>query len=135
MVNYGDDIADQAGRLTRKLLDTLDEQKRSSAAGMRELNEQSARRIQAAARQQMRDMATKRAEARDRPSAQQSRPAAHAQAPRDDESHRLRDEETREQREAIARSAAARRVNDVVTPIDDDGDEEAEYYRRSSWLV
>ncbi len=40
-----------------------------------------------------------------------------------------------DQREAIARSAAARRSGTVVTPIDDDGDDEAEYYRRRSWLV
>ena len=38
-------------------------------------------------------------------------------------------------REAIARAAAARRRNSVVAPIDDDGDNEAEYYRRDSWLV
>ena len=38
-------------------------------------------------------------------------------------------------REAIARSIAARRRNDIVAPIDDDGDDEAKYYRRNSWLV
>ncbi|MGV9751856.1 hypothetical protein [Nocardia farcinica] len=42
--------------------------------------------------------------------------------------------ELRAQREAIARSIAARRATDVVTPIDDD-DPEGEYYRRESWLV
>ncbi|MEV2218697.1 hypothetical protein AB0E01_02320 [Nocardia vinacea] len=43
--------------------------------------------------------------------------------------------EAREQRDAIARSIAARRANDVVTPIDEDDDPESEYYRRKSWLV
>ena len=38
-------------------------------------------------------------------------------------------------REAIARAAATRRRNSVVAPVDDDGDNEAEYYRRKSWLV
>lgn len=38
-------------------------------------------------------------------------------------------------REAIARAAAARRRNSVVAPIDDNGDDEGEYYRRKSWLV
>ncbi|MEU4315699.1 hypothetical protein [Nocardia sp. NPDC024068] len=38
-------------------------------------------------------------------------------------------------REAIARAAAARRRNSVVAPIDDDGDYEADYYRRNNWLV
>ncbi|NUP27225.1 MAG: hypothetical protein HOQ44_11130 [Nocardia sp.] len=37
--------------------------------------------------------------------------------------------------EVIARSIAARRRNSVVAPIDDDGDDEADYYRRNSWLV
>ncbi|AXK86354.1 hypothetical protein IU443_09075 [Nocardia farcinica] len=43
--------------------------------------------------------------------------------------------ELRAQREAIARSIAARRATDVVTPIDEDDDPEGEYYRRESWLV
>ncbi|WP_040792074.1 hypothetical protein [Nocardia paucivorans] len=135
MVNHSDDIVGQAERLTRNLLATLEEQKRRSAAEMRELNEQSAQRIQAAMKQHVQETATKRAEVRDQPSVEQPRPAADTQVPRVDESYRLRDEEIREQREAMARSAAARRANNVVTPIDDDGDEEAEYYRRSSWLV
>ncbi|WP_067861412.1 hypothetical protein [Nocardia shimofusensis] len=42
--------------------------------------------------------------------------------------------ELREYREAMARSAAARRSGDVVVPIDDE-DPEGEYYRRESWLV
>jgi len=37
-------------------------------------------------------------------------------------------------REAMARSAAARRSGDVVVPIDDE-DPEGEYYRRASWLI
>ncbi|MFD0365882.1 hypothetical protein ACFQZZ_30965 [Nocardia sp. GCM10030253] len=43
--------------------------------------------------------------------------------------------EAREQREAIARSIAARKANDVVTPVDEDDDPEGEYYRRKSWLI
>ncbi|MEV0293299.1 hypothetical protein [Nocardia sp. NPDC050710] len=43
--------------------------------------------------------------------------------------------EAREQREAVARSVAARKSKDVVYPVDDDDDPEAEYYRRKSWLV
>lgn len=43
--------------------------------------------------------------------------------------------EARKQRESIARSIAARRANDVVTPIDEDDDPESEYYRRKSWLI
>ncbi|VFA94221.1 Uncharacterised protein [Nocardia farcinica] len=43
--------------------------------------------------------------------------------------------ELRAQREASARSIAARRATDVVTPIDEDDDPEGEYYRRESWLV
>ncbi|GAA5067520.1 hypothetical protein [Nocardia callitridis] len=42
--------------------------------------------------------------------------------------------EAREQREAIARSIAARKANDVVAPIDDE-DEEAAFYQRKSWLI
>ncbi|MGW4736725.1 hypothetical protein [Nocardia xishanensis] len=43
--------------------------------------------------------------------------------------------EAREQREAIARSIAARKSKGVVTPIDEDDDPESEYYRRKSWLI
>ncbi|NEW57954.1 hypothetical protein GV794_20175 [Nocardia cyriacigeorgica] len=43
--------------------------------------------------------------------------------------------EAREQRDAIARSMAARRSKDVVAPIDEDDDEESQYYQRKSWLV
>ncbi|MFE3545478.1 hypothetical protein ACFXK0_21150 [Nocardia sp. NPDC059177] len=44
--------------------------------------------------------------------------------------------EAQEQRDAIARAAAARRSHNVVSPYDDDDDDpESEYYRRKSWLV
>ncbi|MCC3326891.1 hypothetical protein [Nocardia abscessus] len=49
------------------------------------------------------------------------------------EKQRLEDE-AREQREAIARSMAARRANQTVTPVDDE-DEEAKFYQRKSWLI
>lgn len=46
-----------------------------------------------------------------------------------------REEELREAREAIARSAAARRANERFEPVDYDGyDPEGEYFRRKSWL-
>ncbi|WP_054815753.1 hypothetical protein [Nocardia arizonensis] len=45
------------------------------------------------------------------------------------------EEHSREQRAAIARSIAARRANDIVTPIDEDDDPEGAYYRRKSWLI
>ncbi|MGV9820326.1 hypothetical protein [Nocardia xishanensis] len=51
-----------------------------------------------------------------------------------EEQERLAAEE-REQREAIARSIAARKSKGVVTPIDEDDDPESEYYRRKSWLI
>ncbi|MGY2008730.1 hypothetical protein ACW9HJ_22030 [Nocardia gipuzkoensis] len=44
------------------------------------------------------------------------------------------EDEAREQREAIARSMAARRANQTVTPVDDE-DEEAKFYQRKSWLI
>lgn len=44
--------------------------------------------------------------------------------------------EAQEQRDAIARAAAARRAQNVVSAYDDDDDDpESEYYRRKSWLV
>lgn len=49
-----------------------------------------------------------------------------------EEERRVR--EAREHRAAIARSIAARRAANVVTPVDQD-DEETEYYRRTSWLI
>ncbi|MBF6337381.1 hypothetical protein IU450_15965 [Nocardia abscessus] len=50
-----------------------------------------------------------------------------------EEKQRLEDE-AREQREAIARSMAARRANQTVAPVDEE-DEEAKFYRRKSWLI
>ncbi|MFR9752212.1 hypothetical protein ACL02S_14415 [Nocardia sp. 004] len=42
--------------------------------------------------------------------------------------------ETREHREAIARSMAVRKAGRTVTPIDEE-DEEAKFYQRESWLI
>ncbi|MGQ4618018.1 hypothetical protein [Nocardia sp. R7R-8] len=50
-----------------------------------------------------------------------------------EEQQRLQDE-AQEQRAAIARSMAARRANQTVTPVDEE-DEEAQFYQRKSWLI
>ncbi|MBF6545086.1 hypothetical protein [Nocardia brasiliensis] len=51
------------------------------------------------------------------------------------EEERARQEtEAREQREAVARSIAARRANRDVAPVDAE-DEEAAFYQRKTWLI
>ncbi|MGK8520517.1 hypothetical protein ACRS6B_02640 [Nocardia asteroides] len=50
------------------------------------------------------------------------------------EEKQRREDEVREQREAVARSLAARRANQTVTPVDEE-DEEAKFYQRKSWLI
>ncbi|MGX1775082.1 hypothetical protein ACWIGW_23420 [Nocardia brasiliensis] len=51
------------------------------------------------------------------------------------EEERTRQEtEAREQREAVARSIAARRANRDVAPVDAE-DEEAAFYQRKTWLI
>ncbi|MFQ6393078.1 hypothetical protein ACLMAJ_06480 [Nocardia sp. KC 131] len=56
------------------------------------------------------------------------------QAEKEAEEKERLETEAREQREAIARSIAARKAHGTVTPVDDD-DPEGEYYRRKSWLI
>ncbi|MBF6219820.1 hypothetical protein IU479_17075 [Nocardia abscessus] len=60
--------------------------------------------------------------------------ATHAGEPTEAEVGQQLEDEAREQREAIARSMAARRANQTVTPVDDE-DEEAKFYQRKSWLI
>ncbi|MBF6474233.1 MULTISPECIES: hypothetical protein [Nocardia] len=60
--------------------------------------------------------------------------ATHAGEPAETEVEQRLEDEAREQREAIARSMAARRANQTVTPVDDE-DEEAKFYQRKSWLI
>ncbi|MBF6167342.1 hypothetical protein IU486_21670 [Streptomyces gardneri] len=50
------------------------------------------------------------------------------------EAQRRLEDEAREQREAVARSMAARRANQTVAPVDEE-DEEAKFYQRKSWLI
>ncbi|WP_040837949.1 hypothetical protein [Nocardia brevicatena] len=144
MVNYGDEI-ERAGEETRRRLARLREDmadwNQRIAATSRALTEQSAHEMRQFWTEQERILAQRQADA-EQGRAERDRRDAEERQPRETQAVRLRgeaqrpaDKEARKQREAIARSAAARRANDVVTPIDDDGDEEAEYYRRPSWLV
>ncbi|WP_063037153.1 hypothetical protein [Nocardia grenadensis] len=131
-----DEIADTVYRRSAARIEELRAANQRVAAENRALIEQSAQRIRTRLQQ---------AEARNHEAAQVSK--TDQQEPwtgREQESstsqpdHRAQPEqleELRQQREAVARAAANRQNRNVVTPIDDDGDDEAEYYRRNSWLV
>lgn len=140
MVNYGDEIeraGDEARRRLARLREDMVEWNQRIAATSRGLAEQSAREMRQFWVEQERVLAQHQAKADQEGKDAEERQLQEAEALRlhEEEAQRLRDEESRPQHEDIARSVAARRANDVVTPIDDDGDEEAEYYRRKSWLV
>lgn len=139
MVNYGDEIeraGEEARRRLARLREDMADWNQRVAATSRALTEQSTHEMRQFWTEQERVLAQHRAEAeKDRKDAEGRQPQETEAVRLREEAQRPADEEARKQHEAISRSAAARRANDVVTPIDDDGDEEAEYYRRSSWLV
>ncbi|MEV6140238.1 hypothetical protein AB0L63_30200 [Nocardia sp. NPDC051990] len=127
-MNYSDDmeqIVEEIRRRSTMLLDEFEEINRRTADKDRELAEQSAIGMRQFWEDHAEELAAAKAEAEEK-----ERLEVEARAERE----RLA-AEAREQREAIARSIAARKAHDVVAPIDDEGDEESEYYRRKSWLI
>lgn len=116
IVNYAEEIeraAEECRRRSALLLDELEQINRQTADTSRELAEAAATDM----REFLAEHADKLAEAR-------------AEV---EESERL-ETEAREQREAIARSIAARRANRDVLPVDQE-DEEAAFYQRETWLI
>ncbi|WP_280402600.1 hypothetical protein [Nocardia carnea] len=124
-----DEIAEEVYRRSSDRLSELRAANQRTAAEIRALTEQTADNMRQLAEQAEKE--TQKA-ARN-PEEQITVFGAERSAPV--ESNRPVAGDVYDQREAIARSAAARRLGTVVTPIDDDGDDEAEYYRRKSWLV
>lgn len=123
-MNYAEEIeriGEESRRRSRMLLEELEDIKQRSADADRELAEQSAIEMRQFWEEQAAELEKAEAEA------EQARTEA-------EERERV-ETDAREQREAIARSIAARKAHDVVTPIDEDDDPESEYYRRKSWLV
>lgn len=121
-----DEIAEETYRRCRSRLEVLRAETQRAAAENQVLLEESVQRIRRKLRQA-------EAEAGGRVDAQDAA-VEHRPDPWPGDPGVQRDEPSL-RREAIARSAAARRSGTVVTPTDDDGDYEAEYYRRNSWLV
>ncbi|MFI6775616.1 hypothetical protein [Nocardia sp. NPDC050412] len=127
-MNYSDEmeqIVEEIRRRSTMLLDEFEEINRRTADKDRELAEQSAIEMGRFWEDHAEELAKAKAEAEEK-----ERLEVEAQTERE----RL-EADAREQREAIARSIAARKAHDVVTPIDEEGDEESEYYRRQSWLI
>ncbi|MEV4236833.1 hypothetical protein AB0J47_16835 [Nocardia sp. NPDC049737] len=118
-------IVEEIRRRSTMLLDEFEEINRRTADKDRELAEQSAIEMSRFWEDHAEELAKAKAEAEEK-----ERLEVEAQTERE----RL-EADAREQREAIARSIAARKAHDVVTPIDEEGDEESEYYRRQSWLI
>ncbi|MEV6337485.1 hypothetical protein AB0M12_22530 [Nocardia vinacea] len=128
MTNYSEEIErifDEHDRRSRILREELVEIEQRSAERGREFVEQINIEMREFWEEHAEELEKAQAEAEER-----ERREVEARA----EQERLA-AEAREQRDAIARSIAARRANDVVTPIDEDDDPESEYYRRKSWLV
>lgn len=124
-----DEIADDVYRRSSDRLSELRAANQRVAAEIRALTEQTAQNMR-----QVAEQAEKEAQAAALGPEEQTT-ALEAERPAPMETGRPVAGDLFDQREAIARSAAARRSGTVVTPIDDDGDDEAEYYRRKSWLV
>lgn len=124
-----DEIAEDVYRRSSDRLSELRAANQRMAAEIRAMTEQTAANIRQAVEQAEKE-AQKAARS---PEGQTTVPTPQHSAPA--ETNRPVPGDLYDQREAIARSAAARRSGTVVTPIDDDGDDEAEYYRRRSWLV
>ncbi|WP_328388230.1 hypothetical protein [Nocardia sp. NBC_00416] len=130
-----DEIADEVYRRSAARIDELRAANQRVAAENRALIEQSAERI----RQTLQHAEAGKKEAgQDHPADRHGPWGDRVEQfgmPQPDRSRSAELRQQDEQREAIARAAAARQDRTVVTPIDDDGDDEAEYYRRKSWLV
>lgn len=118
-------IGEQARRRSALLIDDIEETKHRSAARGREAVEASVAELQQYWDEHGEELLEQERKAR--AEAEQARVAA--------EEQEWLQGRVREQREAVARSVAARRAADVVTATDEDDDEEAAYYRRKSWLV
>ncbi|GAB2670149.1 hypothetical protein [Nocardia goodfellowii] len=129
MVNYEAEIeriAEETRRRSAMLLEELGDVRSRTARKSEELAEQATLEMAQFWEEKAEEFAKAQAEAEEKERAEMEARA---------EKERLM-AEAREQREAIARSIAARKSKDVVLPIDDDDDDpEAEYYRRESWLV
>ena len=121
-----DEIAEDVYRRSSDRLSELRAANQRMAAEIRAMTEQTAANIRQAVEQAEQEAAHSPEEQTTAPTAQRSALV---------ETSRPGAGDPYDQREAIARSAAARRSGTVVTPIDDDGDDEAEYSRRRSWLV
>ena len=124
-----DEIADEVYRRSSARLSELRAANQRMAAEFQALTEQTAANMRQAA-----ERAEKEAQTAARSPAEKTT-ALETERPAPVETSRPVAGDVYDQREAIARSAAARRSGTVVTPIDDDGDDEAQYYRRTSWLV
>ncbi|WP_327149704.1 hypothetical protein [Nocardia sp. NBC_01329] len=128
-----DEIAETVYRRSAARLDELRAANQRISAENRALVEQSAQRIRRTLQQA--EARERQAEEVQSPHREEPWPAQEQQSGMLRPAHRTQSEELRQQQEAVARAAAARQSRNVVTPIDDDGDEEGEYYRRNSWLV
>ncbi|WP_405167191.1 hypothetical protein OG203_20130 [Nocardia sp. NBC_01499] len=106
-------VAEECRRRSALLLDELEQINQRTADTSRELAEASATEMREFWSEHADELAKARAEAEER--------------------ERL-ETEAREQREAIARSIAARKANRDVLPVDQE-DEEAAFYQRETWLI
>lgn len=130
------EIEDQARRIRQRMLEDAIESRQRNSMTLQALQQRTAQRIQETVEE-----AEKQAEREKRESA--ARPSENGQQPADIATRHLhdpaalssREEELRRQHEAVRRSTATRHAHNTVAPIDDDGDDEAEYYRCKSWLV
>ncbi|MFI6363355.1 hypothetical protein ACIBG0_11470 [Nocardia sp. NPDC050630] len=128
MVNYVEEarrLAEENQRRMAILLDEVQEIQADTARGGREFSARATAEMDRFWEDHAEEIAKAEAEA-----AERERLEAEARVERE-----RQETEAREQREAIARSIAARKAHDIVTPIDEDDDPESEYYRRKSWLI
>lgn len=129
------EIEEQARKIRQRMLQDAIENRQRNSLTLQALQQRTAQRIQ-----QTVEEAKEQAERGNRES---SGPPAEVGQPTDIAAREgngsaalsPREEELRQQQEAVRRSTAIRHAHNTVAPIDDDGDEEAEYYRRKSWLV
>ncbi|MEV6562529.1 hypothetical protein AB0M22_42885 [Nocardia sp. NPDC051756] len=115
-MSYAEEIeraAEECRRRSALLLDELEQINRRTADTSRELADAAATDMHEFLAEHADELAKARAEAEER--------------------ERL-ETEAREQREAIARSIAARKANRDVLPVDQE-DEEAAFYQRETWLI
>lgn len=131
------EIADQARKIRQRMLEDSIEHRRRNSMTLQALQQRAAQRIQQTVGEAKEQAEREKRELTDSPpSGGGQLPADPAAGEINDSSALLsREEELRRQREAVQRSTAIRHAHNTVAPIDDDGDEEAEYYRRKSWLV